>query len=199
MKNKLWLQLFYAFIIISIIVKSFQVLDRLFNVIILNLQLHGSGNYDKPVHFIFSEIKIEYWFSAIIYLLFVTAFSIWLYLKYKQANQTTNINLSYKPIWALFSFIIPIFNLIAPYRIMNDLWTVFNRDISIENEGKQLIKQWWFLSVSLFILNRFLSIHYKTVQDLNTFLNEEYCYLFLHAVSIHYYMLVRRLVNSIDM
>jgi hypothetical protein len=198
MKKNFLIQAFNLIIVISIIFKSFQLIDRIYNIIILNLQLNNNGDYRNQIQFIFQELKIERVFRYIIFGLYIIMFSIWMYVKYKNAHRLAKVPLTYKSIWALFSFIIPIFNLVAPYKIVNDLWTVFNRDMSVENEGRNLIKQWWFLSIGLFIFGKYISIKFNSVANLNDFLNAEYYYLALYAISFHYYFLVRKIVNNIN-
>jgi hypothetical protein len=196
--KKFWIQSFNLFIIISIIFKAFQTFDRVFNIVILNLYKHNPNKYQILVRFISNELKIETIARYIIYIIFIILFSGWIYLQYKEAWKVSKIRLTYKPIWGLFSFIIPLFNLVAPYKIMNDLWLVFNKDMSIEDEGKKLIKTWWFLSIALFVFNRYLSIKFETATNHNDFLTAEYFYLVLYAVSTHYYVTVRKLTNSIN-
>jgi hypothetical protein len=196
--KKLWFKTFSLSIIISIVFKIIQVIDRIYNVVILNLYKHDSNNYRKQIHFISAELKIETVVLYVTYILFIILFSGWMYIQYKEAHRQSRIKLTYKPVWALFSFIIPIFNLIAPYKIMNDLWTVYNRDMSIEMEGRNLIKTWWFLSIGLFIFRKFISIKFTSASTLDEVINEECFFLILYAISIHYYFIVRKLVNSIN-
>ncbi len=198
MRRNFWSEAFNVSIIASIIFKAFQLLDRICNIVVLNLEFNKPGSYGGYLNFMNLEIRKEKLFFYIIYLSHVIIFSIWLFVKYKQAYALANRRLTYKPIWALFSFIIPIFNLVAPFKIMNDLWTVFNKDMSKEIEGKNLIKQWWFLSIGLFIFQRFLSTKFQRVNNLHEFLTEEFYYLALYAVSLHYYLLLRRIVNNIN-
>ena len=195
MKRKHLVQLFKLAIIISIVFKAVQLIDRIYNIVIIELVVRGNEKYRNKLHFIFREIKIE---TTIIYInsiLFIILLSIWFYLKYKQAHKQTTLKLSFKPIWALFSFIIPLFNFVAPYRIMNDLWTVLNRDMSIESWGRKQIKVWWFLSIGIFLFYRYLLIRFNQVPDLEGYLSLEYYSLALYAVSIHYYLLLLKLVK----
>ena len=198
MKTNLLVKVFKWSIIISIVFKSIQLLDRIYNVIFLNLVVGGYESYRNNFSFIIREIKIEAIFNYIITISFIVLLSTWFYLKYKKAHQLSRLNLTYKPIWALFSFIIPVFNLIAPYRIMNELWTVYNKDMSIETSGKNLIKTWWFLSVGLFIFSWFLGIKFDHISNPKDFLSLEYYSVILFAVSIHYYLLVNKLVKLLD-
>ena len=195
MKRKHLVLLFKLSIIISIVFKVVQLIDRIYNIVIIELVVRGNKKYTNKLHFIFREIKIE---TIIIYintLFFLVLLSIWFYLKYKQAHKQTALKLSYKPIWALFSFIIPIFNFVAPYRIMNDLWTVHNRDMSIESWGRKQIKIWWFLSIGIFIFYRYILIRFNQVPDLESYLSLEYYSLALFAISVHYYLLLFKLVK----
>jgi hypothetical protein len=198
MKRNYLVLLFKLSIITSIVFKAAQLIDRIYNIAIIELVVRGNEKYRNKLHFIFREIKIETIIIYINFLLFLVLLSIWFYLKYKQAHKQTALKLSYKPIWALFSFIIPIFNFVAPYRIMNDLWTVHNRNMSIESWGRKQIKIWWFLTIGIFVFNRYISLRFNQVADLEGYLSLEYYLLALFAISIHYYLLLFRLVKLLD-
>src|SRR5438552_3256973 len=163
MKRSYLVLLFKLSIIISIVFKAIQLLDRIYNIVIINLIVHGNEKYREKLHFILQEIKIERIVLYITILFFLVFLSIWFYLKYKQAHKQSALNLSYKPIWALFSFIIPIFNFVALYRIMNDLWTVHNKNMSIETWGRNQIKIWWFLSIGIFVFSRYIATRFNRV------------------------------------
>lgn len=198
MKKVSLVQLFKLVIRISIVFKSFQLLVRLYNIIILNLVLRGNDNYRSKLHFTVEELKIEKVVGYVLVILLLALLSTWFYLRYKQAHKQSNLHLSYKPIWALFSFIVPIFNLFAPYRIMNDLWTVYNRDMSLENWGRNQIKIWWFLSITLFVFSRYMGAKFNDVSGLQAFLSLEYLSLVLFAITLHYYLLLLKLVNLLS-
>ena len=78
---------------------------------------------------------------------------------------------------------------------MNELWTFHNKDMSIEIFGKNLIKTWWFLSIALFIYSRYIAIEFNNVSNPKDYLSLEYYSLILFAVSIHYYLLLNKLVK----
>ena len=59
MKKVSLVQLFNLVIRIAIVFKSFQLLVRLYNIIILNLVLRGNDTYRSKLHFIVEELKIE--------------------------------------------------------------------------------------------------------------------------------------------
>lgn len=198
MNQNLFTQLFKISITISLIFKAIQLLVRIFNIAILNFVLSGNDNYRSKLQFIFQEILIETKVNYITVIFFIIFLSIWFYLKYKKAHETSTQKLSYKPIWALFAFIIPIFNLIAPYRIMNELLTVYNKDMSLESWGKNQIKIWWFLSITLFAFSHFIRIKFNQVDNLQTYLSLEYFSLVLFAVTIHYYLLLQKLVKLVS-
>jgi hypothetical protein len=157
--------------------------------------INGNENYRSKLNFIVQEIKIENIVNYITVIVFIIFLSIWFYLKYRNAHKQSALNLSYKPIWALFSFIIPVFNLIAPYRIMNDLWTVYNKDMSLESWGKNQIKMWWFLSIAIFAFSKYIGVKFNQVDNLQGYLSLEYFSLILFAVTVHYYLLLHKLVK----
>jgi len=195
MRKNYLVQLFKLSLIISIVFKGIQLVDRVYNIVIIDLVVRGNDKYRNKLRFIVKEIKIESIVISITVLFFIVLLSIWFYLKYKEAHKQTTSKLSYKPVWALFSFIIPIFNFVAPYRIMNDLWTVYNRNMSIESWGRKQIKIWWFLSIGIFVFTRYIAIRFNQATDLNGYLSLEYYSLALFAVSIHYYLLLYKLVK----
>jgi hypothetical protein len=180
---------------ISIIFTSLQLLVRLYNVFILNQVLAGKDSYRGNLQFILEELKIENILTYVIVIVFILTLSLWLYIMYREAHKESDLKMSYKPIWAMFSFIIPIFNFIAPYRIMNDLWVVYNKDMSIEKWGRNQVKIWWILSIVLFVLDRYMRIKFREVADLNEYLSLECFSIVILAVSIHYYYLLYRLVR----
>jgi hypothetical protein len=198
MKRSFLIQLFKLTIIIAIVFKSIQLLVRLYNIVILNLIISGNDKYRTRLKFVAEELKIENIAGYIITICLLVLLSTWFYLTYRQAHRQSNLHLSYKPIWALFSFIIPIFNLFAPYRIMNDLWTVYNRDMSLENWGRNQIKIWWFLSIGLFVFSRYIAIRFNGASGLQSYLSFEYFSLVLFAITIHYFLLLLKLVKLIS-
>lgn len=198
MKKNYLDKLFKLSILSLIVYKSVQLIIRIYNIIILNLVLGGNNSYRSKLTFTIKELKLENYFNYSLMISFFILLSVWFFQKYKHAHKITHLELSYKPIWALFSFAIPVFNVFAPYRIMNDLWTVYNKDMTLENNGKNLIKIWWFLSILLFIISRYIGIKFDPVSTLPDFLTLEYYSLVYFAISIHYYLLLRRLVKLIE-
>ena len=114
---------------------------------------------------------------------------------YRTAQNNTSRIFSFKPIWALFALLIPIFNLIGPYKILSELWVVNNKNLEIENYGQKQILKWCILSIGLFIFSRILNhiaLNGTTIVDLLKY--EYYCLVFL-AISIHYLLLTKKLVG----
>lgn len=198
MKNKLLVRVFKLLIIISIVFKSIQLLVRLYSIVICNFVLRGDDSYRSKFNFIFEERKIETVVSYFIIPTFMILFSVWFYIKYKQAHKQSSLTLAYKPIWSLFCFVIPIFNLFAPYRIMNDLWTVYNRDMLIEKWGKNQIKIWWILSILIVVCARFIYIKFGHASDIQGFILFESFTILLYAIMIHYYLLLYKLVKLLS-
>lgn len=195
MRRKHLAQALKLSIIILISFKSIQLLSRVYYIIAFGSIERGTESYRANLLLFSEQIKVELVFNYIIIISFIVILSVWFFLKYKRAHQLVNYNLTYKPIWALFSFVIPIFNLFAPYKIMNEMWTVYNKDMNLETFGKKWIKTWWFLSIGLVVFSRYLSIQSDVVSDMTGLIRLEYLYILLFAASIHYYFLLNRLVK----
>ena len=120
------------------------------------------------------------------------------YIKYKKANTISRFKLTFKPIWALFSLIIPIFNLVAPYQIMNEVWAVNNKELTVEKSNQYIIKIWWFLGIAIFIYNRVINTWQGKQVGLENYLHFEYHSLLLCALSIHYYFLIRKILSFFE-
>lgn len=175
MKLNLVDKIFKISIIVLIFYKSLQLVIRIYNIVIIEIVLNGNESCKSKFPFIVDEIKFENRVNYIIVISFFVFLSTWLFIRYKAAHKVANYKLSYKPIWALFAFIIPVFNLFAPYRIMNDLWTVNNKNMALEKAGKRLINIWWSLSIIIFIVYRFIAYKSDSVENMSEFLKLE-CY-----------------------
>lgn len=195
-------QIFYRIIkwiiILLFIWRTFQLVVRFYNVYILHRIIQGNEDLKIRLNFITSEIELEDRMEYFMLIPFVICFSIWLYLSYKNAVAVSRIKLSYKPLLALFSFFIPFFNLFGPYKIMNEIWTVRNRDMSKEKEGKDLIKMWWFITIALYLYRKFWQYKVKNATGLEGFLNTEYLAIILFLVSIHYLTVLLKLLNLVQ-
>ncbi|MFP2932395.1 DUF4328 domain-containing protein [Pyxidicoccus sp. 3LG] len=80
--------------------------------------------------------------------IFVTAlfFLRWLHLAVRTANALGASQ--EKPGWAVFSWFIPLFNLVKPYRVMKELWVGLGAA-----QGSSLLASWW----AAWILGGFMS------------------------------------------
>ncbi len=130
--------------------------------------------------------------------IYLILFLIWFYVSYRKAAIDSIQPLSYKPILALFCFVIPLFNLFAPYKIMNEIWTVRNRDLPREMEGRKLIKLWWFISIVLFVYSRYGSYKMEHADSLTDYLTIMYLSALSLLVSIHYFYTVLKLTSLIE-
>ncbi|HVA98437.1 MAG TPA: DUF4328 domain-containing protein [Bacteroidia bacterium] len=196
-KRSLLFKVLDGTILALICYKVLQILFRIYAIVTITRVTQGSESTSKQIPFIMEVLKVEHITDYIIIILFLILLSTWFYIKYRNAHLLSHLQLTYKPIWALFSFIIPIFNLVAPYKIMNDLWIVQNKDMSIEQNGKNIIKTWWILSIIIFIASRYLNIQASHTVGIEGFLKFEYYFLFFYAVSLHYFLVTRKLVKMI--
>ncbi len=185
-------------IIITVIFKILQLVIRAYNVFVLQKIINGNELFRSKLKFIISEFKVENTIDYFVIISFLVSFSIWFYISYKNTNLISSRQLTYKPILALFSLIIPIFNLFAPYKIMNEIWTVRNRDLTKEKEGKDLINMWWFLSIALFIYSRYCKYKFTHADNIQDILKAEYLSVLLFLVGIHYFITLLKLIPQIQ-
>lgn len=195
--RNLLFKLLKASILILIVFKSLQLLVTIYVIIALARVIHGNESVRTQFSYIGKEFEAEHLIGNIIVISFLILLSVWLFQKYREAHTVSRFRLAYKPIWALFSFVIPIFNFVAPYKIMGELWQVKNGDMPGKEAGKTIIKTWWILSVIVIIATRYLRMQANEVKGLDEFLSLESYYLFLYAVSIHYYLVSRNVVRMI--
>lgn len=177
--------------------RIFQLGSRIYSIILAQKVLKGSQNEEtlRPIDKLLAFEQPVGYFLLVIW---VISFLIWFYLSYKRAQENSKHNFSYKPIWALFALIIPIFNIFAPYKIMREIWWVENGDPSQEDTGRKLINSWWFLSIVLVAYSRYLNAQFEVVDGLKEFIHAEYLYIVLHAVGIHYFITLQKLLKKIN-
>lgn len=175
--------------------KVFQMLFRIYSIITVTRLINGNESARPQLSFILDGLQIEHRINYVFIIILLILLSTWVFIKYRNAHRITHLQLTYKPIWAVFSFILPVFNLVAPYRIMSELWLVQNKDMSVDQEGKQLIKSWWILSIIVVIVSWFINILVGKVEGLQEFLKFEYYYLFFFVFILHYLLLTRKLVR----
>ena len=177
--------------------RIFQLGFRVYAIIIMYKTLNGTQGSErlKPI---IDELTIEQTISNILLAAWFICFLIWFYISYKRAQKHSRQHFSFKPILALFSLIIPIFNIFAPYKIMHEIWSAENRDPSQEDTGKRLINTWWFLSLILVGYSRYLNYQFGNIKELNEFIHSEYYFIVFYGVSIHYYFALRKLLTIIN-
>ena len=175
--------------------RIFQIGFRIYSVTQMKKVLGGTINFER-LRPIIEEYDIEQTVSSIILAAWIICFLIWFYISYKNVQRKSNHSFSFKPLLALFSLIIPVFNLFAPYKIMREIWFVENRDPSQEEAGKKLINMWWFLSLALFA--KYLKYHFRNVEELPDVIRSEYYYIVYYAVTIHYFFASKRLLELIN-
>lgn len=183
-------------ILLMIGFRIFQLLARIYYVIVMQKVLDGSLK-NKSLQPIVSEYEIEQYFSYIFLITWLVSFLIWFYISYKKAQEHSKQSFFFKPIIALFSFMIPILNLFAPYKIMHEIWIAENSDLSQEQAGKKLINTWWFLSIFLFCFSRYLSYAFSDSKGLSEIIHSEYYFMAYYAISIYYFLSLKKLVTLI--
>jgi len=133
----------------------------------------------------FHKTNIIYYSSIVIQLITLIPFIIWLYREYSNVHTFyLKDRLSYKPIWAIFSFVIPVFNFFAPYKILTEIVDGYKYNSKIDNIvlGHQQIKFWWISYLCFVIYNRYISIRQpKFAED---YLVNTYHYLIINLCGL---------------
>ena len=198
-KNKILKKALENLILLCLIWASIKLLIRIAVVIMLNLGIrNGIITIVKPLKLFISYIKYENYTTMLVTALYIFTFSFWLYKTYKKLHKISRFKLTYKPIWALFSLVIPIFNLVAPYQIMNEIWAVNNKDLTVEKSNQNMIKIWWFLGIGLFVYAKVIKTWQSKEVGLENYLHIEYHSMLLCALSIHYYFLIRKILSYFE-
>jgi len=198
-KNKRLKKILEGVIFICLTWASIKLVIRIAVVIMLNMGIrNGIISIIKPFELFSKYTKYEHYTTMLCTAIYMIFFSSWLFKKYKNAHSVSRFKLTYKPIWALFSLIIPIFNLVAPYQIMNEIWAVNNKDLIIEKSNRNIIKIWWFLGIAIFIYAKALNTWQSKHVTLENYLYTEYHSLLLCAFSIHYYYLIRKILSFFE-
>ena len=196
-KRNLLFKLLEGTILVLIFYKILQILFRIYAIVTVTRVVHGNESVRTQFPYILEELRIEHLTDYIFVVSYLILLSTWFYIKYINAHTVSHLQLTYKPIWALFAFFIPIFNLVAPYKIMNELWTVRDKDMANDQRGKNIIKTWWILSILIFVASRYLSVQANQAEGLEAFLTFEYYYLFFYLVSLHYFLETIKLIRMI--
>lgn len=195
MKRTLLFKILDVFLILLMAYKVWQILFRIYAIVTVTRVLQGNELIRPQLSYIGQGMRWENKVDIVSILTLLILLSTWFYIKYRSAHRATHLQLTYKPIWAVFSFVIPVFNLVAPYKIMSDLWIVQNKDMSAERTGKLAIKTWWILSIIVFVVSRLLRSLSEKAEGLQGFLQFEYYYLLYFAFVLHYILLTRKLVK----
>jgi len=184
-------------IYLAIVYRILQIIFTLLTVIVVQKALRGTepGNNLDVIE---SVAAIDTIVANVITISLAVTFLGWFYLSYKKAQQHSHQSFSFKPMLALFSFIIPILNLFAPYKIMHEIWAVQNRDPSQEEKGRKLINLWWFLGLIIFFYYRYCKYRFNHITELQQFVTARYYYLLLYAISVHYLLSLIKLLRMIN-
>lgn len=152
---------------------------------------------DAANNFFVAKGKIQYWITTGAYLTFTVSFLIWFYQAYKTVYRRASSEAPYKPGFVPFSFLVPIFNLFAPYQIMRFIWWG-NASTSEElSSGFKAINLWWFISVMNVIISRVAALVYGKAEHAGEFMRGTYFYIFLYILTIHFLCLTYKLVVSV--
>jgi len=147
--------------------------------------------------FYIEKNEIQNWVISISYLLYLILFLIWFYRAYKNVYVKEWDVAPFKPAIVPFSYIIPIFNLFGPYKIMRFIWWGNAFSIKELNRGYKTIKTWWFLTILYFVVSRISSFKFKQAVYADAFIIATYFELVSFALIIHASILTIKLVKAI--
>ena len=108
-KGNLLFKLLKGTIVALIVCKILQILFRIYAIITVTRVINGNESIRTQFSYILDELEIENFTDNVIIISYLILLSSWFYKKYRNAHTVSHFPLSYKPIWALFSFIIPFF------------------------------------------------------------------------------------------
>jgi hypothetical protein len=144
--------------------------------------------------FFVEKNQIIYWANTTTYLIFLLSFLVWFYYAYKNIYVRESADAPYKPAIVPFSYIIPIFNLYAPYQIMRFIWWGNASSDEEVSSGFKMIKLWWFITILNAVLSRVAANIYSKSVYAEEFMKAAYFYLFIYILSIHFLWLTYKLV-----
>jgi hypothetical protein len=130
--------------------------------------------------------NIVYYSSIIIQLIAWIPFIIWFYREYSNIHKIySSDKLSYKPIMAIFSFMIPILNFVLPYKIMKEIVEGYNNKSKQETTINRFhIKIWWISFISFAVYMRIISS--RNPELANDFLTNTYHYIAIDLCGLIY-------------
>lgn len=95
--------------------------------------------------------------SPFVYLPSIIAVMVWVYMAHANLHRAGISGLNYSPSWATFSFLVPIANLVVPFRAMREL---ANRSLGEPEElaaaDVDEVFSWWGCWIGSFVVNLFL-------------------------------------------
>jgi hypothetical protein len=198
LKNQIYSKLVIASIIVLIVINLVGLALSIHDLFYLKKIILGKPVLDWEHAFFTEKNKIQYWLTTIAYLTYLILFLTWLYRTYKNVYVKESDVAPFKPGIVPFSYIIPIFNLYGPYKIMRFIWWGNAFSIAELNKGYKTIKAWWFVTMLSFIMSRIAAAKYKGAVYADVFMTATYFHLFVYALVIHFLILTLKLVKSIN-
>ena len=136
----------HSILLIIGIIFSFAELDLLER--LLNVEFYTEAEIDE-VDFRVGLVGI---LQFITYLGTIIAFLLWFYRSYSNVKQLKSTNTNYDKNMTVWGFIIPIYNLFVPYKIMNEINDSYvqvmeENELKTRERGKWLIICWWVLYI----------------------------------------------------
>jgi hypothetical protein len=201
LNNRIYFQILKNLISILIVYNTARVVFHIFNIFALTKLKNGRPLFAGLGEFIDSEITTEAVITNVLGFIFFIVVSLWLYRTCKNAHLLQIRELSYKPTLAAFSYVIPIFNLFAPYRIVAEMNEGYNdrlnEDIN-ENDERKTLKLWWFLSLTTFFYFRICKGLLREPKTLDELIKSYYYWIIGYAITIHLLFVFSKVLNMVN-
>lgn len=186
-----------ASIILIATIKLFGLALHIHDIFYLKKIIAGREVSEFAHTFFLKKNEIESWTSTSAHLIFLIAFCVWLFRAYKNVYIRETQQAPYRPGIVPFSYIIPFFNLYAPYQIMRFIWWGNATSVEHLNKGYKAIKAWWFIALINYIIPRILTGVYQDITHADDYLSLTYWNIFIYLINFHYLFLTFKLVFSI--
>jgi hypothetical protein len=114
--------------------------------------------------------------QALIFLITVVTFLVWIYQAHRNLPATGAQNLEYSPGWAVGGFFVPILNLIRPFQVMREIWKASDPDQDMAegeywkySDTTPALGFWWFVWIGAGLMASISVLMMRTVESANRF------------------------------
>ncbi|MBK9637092.1 MAG: DUF4328 domain-containing protein [Bacteroidetes bacterium] len=182
---------------VLMLVNTLDFVFNIYDVSYLRKIISGANVTAWEDNFYILKNRTERWVSFSTTILYWIIFIPWFYWNYKNVYLREIEQAPFKPRIVPFSFILPVFNLYGPYKIMKFIWYGNSETEEEVKIGYKRIKLWWFLSVLIWSATKLLGHKYSNAENADQYLTFTYWYLLLNAVSIHWSILTMQIAIDI--